>query len=110
MGGQLARQECIELLSSHNPFKNSQALVALMESRDFSEDFVALAREIETKDDTVAFHIRISSIARAYLHLAGICDDESVDEETAYVLSAFGAIPNIGSNAQASEKGKSTVS
>lgn len=80
---------CVELLSSSNPFKNSQALGHLMEARDFSDEFVALAREIEKKGDTVAFHIHVRSIARAYLHLAGETETGSLDEETLYVLSAY---------------------
>ena len=60
MSDGLTRREHIALLSSSNPFENSKALVSLMESRDFSDEFISLAREIETKDDTVAFHIHVS--------------------------------------------------
>ena len=93
MSDGLTRREHIDLLSSSNPFENSKALVSLMESRDFSDEFISLAREIETKDDTVAFHIHVSSIARAYLNLAGVGDGAGIDEETSYVLSAFGGTP-----------------
>ncbi len=81
--------DCFSLMFSSDPFDNSKGLALLIESADYSAQYIERARGLLSSSDLVAFKFPLKSIAQLYLYLAGDLSLSELDEDAAYLANGF---------------------